>query len=162
MRGLVDVLARDDRRAAVLDGLCDWLVANKEWDVLRIIRPQVDSPTPAVVQKRAEQTGWKYVPFSNVRSTTFQLDLPDSPEGWQRHLGSKARKVMRWELRKYAEHGNGRIESAMGDAAVKEALDAVERLLRERWGDDEVYFVHDPAFRGFVHESVPTMVSNNG
>ena len=27
-------------------------------------------------------------------------------------------------------------------------------MLRARWGDSEVYFVPDPAFRGFVHEAV--------
>jgi CelD/BcsL family acetyltransferase involved in cellulose biosynthesis len=161
MRGLVDVLARDDQRAAVLDGLCDWLAANRDWDVLRVVRPQVDSPTPKRVENAAARGGWNYVPFSNVRSTTFQLDLPDSGAGWEKHLGSKARKVMRWEMRKFADHGNGRIEAATGDAAANEALDALERLLRERWGDAEVYFVHDPAFRGFVHEAVPAMVAND-
>ena len=51
---------------------------------------------------------------------------------------------------------------ATGDEQVHEALDAVERLLHERWGDDEVYFAHDPEFRGFVHEAVPAMIEHGG
>jgi len=162
MRGLVDVLAQDDQRAAVLESLCSWLAASRDWDVLRIVRPQVGSPTPARLNEESARRGYRYLAFTNVRSTTFQLDLPDTPEGWQTHLGSKARKVMRWEMRKFAEHGNGRITTATGDSDVNEALDAVELLLRQRWGDDEVYFVHDSAFRGFVHESVPAMVGRDG
>jgi CelD/BcsL family acetyltransferase involved in cellulose biosynthesis len=95
-----------------------------------------------------------------VRSTTYQLDLPSDADGWAKHLGSKSRKVMRWELRKFAEHGNGRIEPAESPDQVHEALDAVERLLRERWGATEVYFANDPEFGGFVHEAVPQMVEH--
>jgi hypothetical protein len=162
LRGLADVLARDDARPTVLDGMCDWLDTHGEWDLLRIVRPQMGSPTPARVRTEASRSGWKYVDYTNVRSTTFQLDLPESPEGWEKHLGSKSRKVMRWELRKFAEHGNGRLEIATGDAAVHEALDAVERLLHERWGAGEIYFANDPEFRGFVHEAVPAMVEHDG
>jgi CelD/BcsL family acetyltransferase involved in cellulose biosynthesis len=78
-------------------------------------------------------------------------------EGWDKHLGSKARKVMRWEMRKFAEFRNGQIEAAVMPSGVPDALDAAERLLRARWGDSEVYFVPDPAFRGFIHEAVPLM-----
>ena len=69
---------------------------------------------------------------------------------------------MRWELRKFAEHGQGRIESVGEFAGVVEALDAVERLLRERWGEREVYFANDPEFRGFIHEAVPALVEHDG
>lgn len=162
MRGLVDVLARDDTRDAVADGFAGWLRANDGWDVLRIVRPQVGSSMPGRLRAEASVAGWKYAAFSNVRSTTYQLDLPDSVEGWQKHLGSKSRKVMRWELRKFAEHGNGRIESVVAQAAVTEALDAVERLLGERWGAAEVYFAQDPEFRGFMHESVPALIERGG
>jgi len=162
MRGLVDVLAHQDSRSQVLDGLAGWLAANGEWDVLRIVRPQIGSPTPERLKVEAARAGWKYSGYSNVRSTTFQLDLPDSVEGWEKHLGSKSRKVMRWEMRKFAEHRNGRIESVVDQADVAEALDAVERLLRERWGSGEVYFVNDPEFRGLVHESVPALVERGG
>jgi CelD/BcsL family acetyltransferase involved in cellulose biosynthesis len=162
MRGLVDVVARDDAREDILDSVAAWLRANAEWDVVRIVRPQQGSLTPERMRAEAELAGWTYAPYSNVRSTTYQLELPESLEGWEKHLGSKARKVMRWELRKFEEFRNGRIEPDVGHSAVPEALDAVERLLRERWGENEVYFVPDQAFRGFVHESVPALVEQSG
>ncbi len=162
MRGLVDVLARDDQRDMVLDGYADWLASRRDWDILRIVRPQFESGTPGRIRQQARKSGWAYAEFSNVRSTTYQVDLPADEEGWQKHLGSKARKVMRWELRKFAERGNGRIESATTTKQVHEALDAVERLLRERWGAAEVYFANDSAFRGFIHEAVPLMVEHGG
>lgn len=162
MRGLVDILARDDAREAVLDGFCEWLRVNEKWDMYRIVRPQLGSPTPDRLRQESSTAGWTYVPYSNVRSTTFQLDLPDSAEGWGRHLGSKSRKVMRWEMRKFADFRGGRIEAATGTPAVIEALEAVERLLREKWGAAEVYFANDPEFRGFIHESVPTLVERGG
>jgi CelD/BcsL family acetyltransferase involved in cellulose biosynthesis len=157
MRGLVDVLARDDVRAGVLESFADWLAGNAEWDVLRVVRPQLGSPTPAQLRARAPRAGWSYASFSNVRSTTFQLDLPDSMESWEKHLGSKARKVMRWEMRKFAEFRNGQIDADVSPLEIPQALDAAERLLRARWGDKEVYFVPDPSFRDFVHEAVPLM-----
>ena len=157
MRGLVDVLARDDLRIQVLDSFGDWLSRSSEWDVLRVVRPQLGSPTPAVLRARAAEAGWSYAGYSNVRSTTFQLDLPDTPEGWHNHLGSKARKVMRWEMRKFAEFRNGSVDAVVSSLEIPEALDAAERLLRARWGEEEVYFVPDPQFRGLVHEAVPLM-----
>lgn len=162
LRGLVDVLASNDARDAVTDSFCGWLRANDGWDLLRIVRPQVGSLTPERVKTEATTAGWNYSAYSNLRSTTFQIDLPGSPEGWVKHLGSKSRKVMRWELRKFAEHGQGRIESVGEFAGVVEALDAVERLLRERWGEREVYFANDPEFRGFIHEAVPALVEHDG
>ncbi|MEX2546881.1 MAG: GNAT family N-acetyltransferase [Chloroflexota bacterium] len=162
LRGLVDVLARDDARPGAIDGLAQWLADSREWDLLRIVRPQVGSAMPERIRAEAAASGWTYAAYSNVRSTTFQLDLPDSPEGWEKHLGSKSRKVMRWEMRKFAEFRNGKIETAADQVAVTEALDAVERMLTERWGDAEVYFAHDPAFRGFLHESVPALVEHGG
>jgi len=161
MRGLVDVLARADKRDFVLDGYASLLSGRSDWDVLRIVRPQFESPTPGRIREQARKSGWAYADFSNVRSTTFQVVLPADEEGWQKHLGSKSRKVMRWELRKFAEHGAGRIESAETPEQVHEALDAVERLLSERWGASEVYFANDPAFRGFIHEAVPAMVEHD-
>ena len=35
-----DVVAVDEHRAQVLDGLCGWLRASNEWDVMWIVRPQ--------------------------------------------------------------------------------------------------------------------------
>lgn len=162
MRGLVDVVARDDRRMAVTGAFADWLRSNGEWDVLRVVRPQQGSPTPARLRKAAIEAGWSFVPYSNVRSTTYQLDLPDSAAGWQRHLGSKARKVMRWEMRKFGDLRGGTIEPHVTGAAAHEALDALERLLRERWGRAEVYFASDPEFRGFIHEAVPALIERGG
>jgi CelD/BcsL family acetyltransferase involved in cellulose biosynthesis len=157
MRGLNDVVAVADQRDAVLQSLCDWLDADGRWDVLHLVRPQFESPTPEVLRRRAPTLGWSYNPYANLRSTTYQLDLPDTEQGWQQHLGSKARKVMRWELRKFAERG-GAIVAAAPPAETDEALEAVERLLRERWGDNEVYFARDARFRGLLHESIPALV----
>ncbi len=162
MRGLVDVLAREETRPEVLDGLASWLRSSREWDLLRIVRPQVRSATPERISTEATTAGWKYARYSNVRSTTFQLDLPNSIEGWQKHLGSKSRKVMRWEMRKFAEYRGGTIEAASPSSGLTQALDAIERLLHERWGDGEVYFAHDPEFRGLIHESVPALVEHGG
>ena len=162
MRGLVDVVARDDARAAVLDSFAGWLAKERGWDVLRVVRPQLGSPTPKRLRSEASTSGWSYRAYSNIRSTTFQLDLPESEDGWAKHLGSKSRKVMRWEMRKFAEFRNGTIETVTEPAAVEEALDALERLLHERWGAKEVYFVNDPEFRGFIHEAVPALAERGG
>jgi len=162
LRGLVDVLARADLRAEVVESYAIWLAERGDWDLLRIVRPQADSTTPEQIHRQSAKSGWAYAAYSNIRSTTYQLDLPPDDEGWAKHLGSKARKVMRWELRKFAEHGNGRIESVSSPTEVHEALDAAERLLAERWEGGEVYFTHDPAFRGFLHEAVPAMVEHDG
>jgi CelD/BcsL family acetyltransferase involved in cellulose biosynthesis len=156
MRGLVDVQARDDVRGAVLDSFCAWLRSNGEWDVLRLLRPQFESATPARLRAEARAAGWTYGGYANLRSTTYQLDLPATAEGWDKHLGSKARKVMRWEERKFAARG-GKVDAAVPANEIPAALDAVERLLRDRWGANEVYFARDPAFRGLLHESIPAL-----
>ena len=160
MRGLCDVVATDAARGDVLDSLAGWLRDNREWDVLRIVRPQFESPTTARLRAESAAAGWTYADYANLRSTTFQVDLPDSEEGWEKHLGSKARKVMRWERRKFAERG-GEITRGRGPAEIDEALDAIERLLRARWGDGEVYFARDPSFRGLVHEAIPALTERN-
>ena len=159
MRGLVDVVARDAAREAVLDSLCAWLKDEPEWDVLRVVRPQFGSTTPARLRAEASRAGWAYADYANLRSTTYQIDLPDSAEDWQSYLGSKARKVMRWELRKFAERG-GEVVASVPAPEVGAALDAVERLLRERWGDNEVYFARDGQFHGLVHDALPVLAVN--
>ena len=156
MRGLVDVVARDDERDDVLDSLCAWLGREHDWDVLRIVRPQFGSPTPARLRAESSRSGWAYAGYANLRSTTYQVDLPDSDDGWQSYLGSKARKVMRWELRKFAERG-GQLVASVPSEEIGDALDSVERLLRERWGDKEVYFARDSRFRSLIHEAVPAL-----
>jgi CelD/BcsL family acetyltransferase involved in cellulose biosynthesis len=159
LRGLSDVVATDGARDEVLDSLCAWLRAEDRWEVLRVERPQFESPTPARLRREAAAADWVYADYVNLRSTTFQVDLPSSEEGWQSHLGSKARKVMRWEMRKFGERG-GLIETAAAPENLAEALDACERLLRQRWGEGEVYFARDPSFRGLVHEAIPRMAAN--
>ena len=156
MRGLVDVVARDEARDDVLDSLGAWLRHERDWDVLRILRPQFGSPTPAHLRTDSSHAGWTYAGYANLRSTTYQIDLPDSEDGWQSYLGSKARKVMRWELRKVGERG-GQLVAAVPAEEIGDALDAVERLLRERWGDKEVYFAPDSRFRALIHEAVPAL-----
>ena len=159
IRGLVDVAATDATREGVLDSFCRWLRANREWEVLRVLRPQVASPTPARLRAEAGGAGWTYASFHHpVRSTTYQLDLPDSAEGWQKHLGSKSRKVMRWEVRKFTDFRGGSIDAAVDEAGVPAALDAIEALLGKRWGDEEVYFRVDRRFRPLLHEAIPLMV----
>jgi CelD/BcsL family acetyltransferase involved in cellulose biosynthesis len=143
-------------RDEVLESLCTWLSTCREWDVLRIERPQYESNTPGRLRTESSRAGWTYAGYVNLRSTTYQVDLPDSEEGWQAYLGSKARKVMRWEMRKLGERG-GELVAAVPAESIGDALDAVERLLRERWGDNEVYFVRDSRFRGMIHEAVPAL-----
>ena len=145
MRGLADIVATDQARSTVLDSFVTWLAANDGWDVLRVVRPQFESPTPARLRAAADKANWTYADYQNLRSTTFQVDLPDSNDGWHKYLSSKTRKVMRWEMRKFAERG-GEVIAAVAPSEIPAALDAVERLLRERWGDKEVYFAHDPSF----------------
>jgi CelD/BcsL family acetyltransferase involved in cellulose biosynthesis len=159
MRGLSDVVATGDARNAVLDSLCGWLRAGGRWDVVRVLRPQFGSRTPARLKREAQTAAWAYAGYANLRSTTYQLDLPDSEDGWQKHLGSKARKVMRWELRKFGERG-GEVVAAVGPEEIPDALDACERLLRDRWGDGEVYFARDGQFRGLVHAAIPELAAH--
>ena len=132
--------------------------------MLRIVRPQFGSPTPGRLQAAGRaKSGWAYAAYSNVRSTTFQLDLPADAEGWEKHLGSKSRKVMRWELRKFAEHGDGRIESAESpDQRATRRSTPSSGCCANAGATGEVYFAHDPEFRGFVHEAVPAMVEHGG
>ncbi len=158
MRGLVDLVALPEARGEALDGLCEWLRGDgAKWDLLRVLRPPFGSDTPARLRREAKAAGWSYAPYRTVRSTTYQLDLPDSAEGWQKHLASKTRKVMRWEVRKFEGFRGGRLEAAVAEEQLPEALDAVQRLLHERWGDSETYFSADPGFRDLLHEAVPQM-----
>ncbi|HSH21485.1 MAG TPA: GNAT family N-acetyltransferase, partial [Candidatus Caenarcaniphilales bacterium] len=152
------VVAGEDAREAVLEDFGAWLAGDAGgWDVLRILRPPFGSTTPAHVRATARRAGWSYLPYSTLRSTTYQLDLPAAADGWQRHLSSKTRKVMRWEVRKFADFRGGRFEAAVDAAALPEALKAVERLLRGRWAETEVYFHRDPGFSGLVNDAVPAM-----
>jgi CelD/BcsL family acetyltransferase involved in cellulose biosynthesis len=159
MRGLVDLVAGPQVREEALAGLTGWLQSDDEWDMLRLLRPPPGSDTPARLRREAHAAGWSYAPYRTVRSTTYQLDLPDSAEGWQKHLSSKTRKVMRWEVRKFEQFRAGRLETAMAAEQLPEALEAVQRLLHERWGANETYFSADPQFRHLVHEAVPALAA---
>ena len=159
MRGLVDVVAREDARSEVLESLVDWLAEDGEWDVLRLLRPQTGSPTPDRLRAAARDRAWTYADYTNVRSTTYQLDLPGSMEGWEKHLRPKTRATARRETRRYASGLGGELVAALPNAEIEDGLDAVERLLAERWGDSEVYFADDPRFRSLVHEAVPLLAA---
>ena len=160
MRGLGDVVARAKVRKAVVDSLSAWLATNGEWDVASIIRPQHGSITPRRLRRRAAAAGWSYLTTASGRSTTYQLDLPANEERWEELLGAKKRKAMRWEVRKFGELHGGTIETISGGPELGAAIDAVERLLRARWGESEVYFTPDPTFRPFVHEAVRAMAGH--
>jgi hypothetical protein len=160
MRGLVDVVARDDARAAVTESLADWLAKSREWDVARILRPQAGSITGTRLAARAKSAGWSYSPYSNLRSVTYQLDLPATVEEWDVFLRPKTRATARREARWFESERTGELVPALDPGDLTRGLDAVERLLRDRWGDSEVYFAPDPGFRGLIHEAVPQMALN--
>jgi len=157
MRGLVDIVAAEDARAEVLDSLCEWLRRERQWDVLRLLRPQFASSTPARLRDEARRAGWTYAGYTNLRSTTYQLDLPASVEEWERFLRPKSRSTARREARQFAEDRGGELIAALPAGELAAGLDGVERLLRQRWGADEVYFSADPGFRGLAHEAVPRL-----
>ena len=157
MRGLVDIVTRADARSAVLDSFSAWLDANREWDVLRVLRPQFELALPARLRVEAGQRGWAYADYANLRSTTYQVDLPATLDEWQGVLTSKTRRTMRWQARRYASDQGGEITPVVAGDQLPAALDAVERLLAQRWGASEVYFGPDPSFRGLLHEVVGAM-----
>jgi len=160
MRGLVDIVAREDVREHVTASFADWLARNAEWDVLRILRTQVDSITGQRLAARARSAGWSYAPFVNLRSTTYQLVLPETVDEWDVFLRPKTRSTARREARHFEEERRGELIPVLDGEQLTEGLDAVERLLRARWGDGEVYFASDNSFRGLLHEAVPQMAAN--
>ena len=158
MRGMVDVVAQADARDEVLDGLCAWLRTDRDWDVLRMVRPQFGSTTPARLKAAAANAGWIYAQYANVRSTTFQLALPQTLDEWEGVLASKTRRTQRWQGRKFAELRGGRVDAVIDESGVGEALDATQRLLATRWGEREVYFHGDPKFRPLLDEALPRLM----
>jgi CelD/BcsL family acetyltransferase involved in cellulose biosynthesis len=157
MRGQVDVVAEDGHRDEVLASFGDWL-AGGGWDVLHVVRPAHGSETPARLREWSDRHGWRYAGYRTARSTTYQLDLPATVDEWHRFFGAEAPRVLRRRSRRYAEFRGGRIEAAVPAAEVPRTLDALERLLAERWGEAEVYFRDDDSFSRLVHEAVPQMV----
>jgi CelD/BcsL family acetyltransferase involved in cellulose biosynthesis len=160
MRGLVDVVALDDARDGVLESFVAWLAENREWDVLRLLRVQVGSGTPGQLAAHAQMVGWAYASYSNLRSTTYQLDLPATTDEWDMFLRPKTQATARREARRYETERQGELVPVLESDRIFEGLEAAERLLRARWGEGEVYFGPDPSFRGLVHEAVPLMAAN--
>jgi CelD/BcsL family acetyltransferase involved in cellulose biosynthesis len=159
MRGLVDIVARDDAREQVTASFADWLAGEREWDVLRILRPQVGSITGPRLADQAKAAGWAYAPYSNLRSTTYQLKLPSTVPEWEVFLKPKTRATARREARWFEAERGGELVPVLEHHLLGEGLDAVERLLRERWGESEVYFAPDAGFRALLHEAVPAMAA---
>jgi CelD/BcsL family acetyltransferase involved in cellulose biosynthesis len=159
MRGMVDVVALDEHRGAVLESLAEWLRDSTSWDLLRVVRPQFGSTTPARIRSAAKEHGWAYAPYENIRSTTYQVDLPATTEEWDGLRAGKTRRTMRWQTRKFAELRDGTIEAVADVATFPQALDATQRLLAARWGSREVYFHTDPLFRRLLDEALPEMAA---
>jgi CelD/BcsL family acetyltransferase involved in cellulose biosynthesis len=105
------------------------------------------------------EQGWVYAPYSNLRSTTYQVALPATVDEWEQALASKTRRTLRWQTRKFAEARDGIIEPVIEIGAFPEALDALQRLLAARWGSKEVYFHAEPRFRRLLDESLPELAA---
>ena len=158
LRGLADLVARDKDRERILDGLAHWLRTDREWQVIHINRPQVGSTTPWRLRAEAIQAGWAYVPYSNLRSTTFQVDLPQSAPEWARHLSPKNRRSLHARRRRFELARGGTLVGAVDESEIGEVLDALEVLLARRWHEREVYFRNELRFRGFLHDAIPRLV----
>jgi hypothetical protein len=126
---------------------------------LRVVRPQFGSTTPALLRDAAAANRWRYAPYENLRSTTFQVDLPATTEEWEKTFASKTRRTLRWQRRKFAELHDGTIEAVADVATFAQTLDATERLLAARWGSREVYFHTDPLFRRLLDEALPGLAA---
>jgi CelD/BcsL family acetyltransferase involved in cellulose biosynthesis len=151
LRGLVDVLALDACRDAILASLAAWLRSGDcHWDLLNALRLPASSTTAELLVDLSTRAGWRHVRLGGVvRSDTFVLDLPPTVDGWRSHLGPKARHNMRTEERRFA-HLGGHYEIVTDPAASDELCEALRRLMAERWGDAEINFRPDPAFGPFV------------
>jgi CelD/BcsL family acetyltransferase involved in cellulose biosynthesis len=160
MRGLADMVAREQDRAAVLRSFASWLAQSRDWDLVRLVRPQFESRTPGALKEAADQNGWSYAAYGNLRSTTYQLELPKSVEEWETFQRPKTRYTARREARQFEAEMSGKLVAAVAPAELGDALDTVERLLRARWGEGEVYFAPDSKFRALLHEAVPQMAAN--
>jgi CelD/BcsL family acetyltransferase involved in cellulose biosynthesis len=154
LRGQVDVLAGDEHRAPVLDGLAGWLRDGPvHWDVLNALRLPPGSETPSALVDAAVAGGWRTVRLTGVvRSVTYIIDLPADLEGWTRHLGSKARHNMRTEENRFTRAG-GAFEQRTDPAVAADSVDAVRRLMAARWGHEELDFGPDPAFEPFLTDA---------
>jgi CelD/BcsL family acetyltransferase involved in cellulose biosynthesis len=161
IRGLVGVVATDEHRDAVLDGLADWLSDGREpWDVLHLLRLPVGSAVPSRLQRAAERLGWRMVSLTGVvRSTTYVIDLRAGQPGRQDPLGAKARHNLRTEAHRF-ERAGGRFERIADPSAAAEAVAAIRRLMTGRWGGRELNFAPDPAFEPFLIEALGAMIES--
>ncbi len=159
LRGLVDVLALDEHRDAVLASFGTWLRSGAcPWDLFHVLRLPAESTTAERLAHWSTDAGWRHVSLTGVvRSDTFVLDLPPSVESWQSHLGPKARHNMRTEGRRFARLA-GRYEIVTDRAAAAELRDALRGLLAAHWGDGEVHFRPDPAFGPFLGDAFTSML----
>lgn len=161
IRGLVDVVATGEHRAAVLDGLVDWLNDGPEpWDLLHLLRLPADSAVPSRLTRAAGGLGWRVVSLTGVvRSTAYVIDLPAAQQGRRDVLGAKARHNLRTEANRF-ERAGGRFERATHPAAAAEAVAAIRPLMTRRWGERELSFAPDPAFEPFLVEAMAAMLAN--
>ncbi len=161
LRGLADIVASDEVRAAVLDGLVAWLRDGPQrWDVFNALRLPPASETPARLGAAALEQGWRSVSLTGVvRSTTYVIDLPPDEAGWQAFLGAKARHNMRTEANRFTKAG-GAYERAADPAAAPEAVASLRALMAARWGARELDFAPDPAFEPFLVEAFSAMLAN--
>lgn len=161
IRGLTDLLATDEHRGPVLDGLVDWLAGGGQpWDVLHVLRLPPGSELPARLTRAADRHRWMTVSLTGVvRSTTYAIDLPAGEEGWRVFLGPKARHNLRTEANRF-ERAGGRFERTVHPSIAVEAVAALRRLMALRWADRELDFAPDPAFEPFLVETLGAMLAS--
>ena len=159
LRGLVDVLALDEYRDAVLASFGTWLRSGAgPWHLFHVLRLPTESATAERLAGWSTDAGWHHVSLTGVvRSDTFVLDLPPTVDDWRCHLGPKARHNMRTEERRFARL-DGRYEIVTDPAAAGELCDALRRLLTAHWGDAEIHFRPDPAFGPFLGDAFAAML----
>lgn len=161
LRGLVDLVAADEHRDAVLDSFTGWLRNDgQSWDLFNALRLPPGSATPHRVTDAARDAGWRVVSLTGVvRSTTYVIDLPPDEAGWQSFLGPKARRNMRTERNRFVRAG-GRFEQTSAPAIAADTVAAIRRLMTARWGDRELDFRPDPVFEPFLVEALEAMLAN--
>lgn len=161
VRGMADVVATEEHRDDVVDGLGDWLLrSHRRWDILNLLRLPPGSDLVERMRRVADRAGWSAVNLTGiVRSTAYVLDLPEDEAGWRAHIGAKARHNLRTEARRF-ERAGGRFEQTCDPAAAVEAVAAIRRLMRQRWSDAELDFAPDPAFEPFLVEALEALLAN--
>lgn len=161
VRGMADVVATEEHRDAVVDGLGDWLLRrHRRWDILNLLRLPPGSDLVERVRHVADGAAWSAASLTGVvRSTAYVLDLPGNEAGCRAHLGPKARHNLRTEARRF-ERAGGRFEQTSDPAVAAEAVAAIRTLMRERWSDAELDFAPDPLFEPFLVEALEAMLAH--